>query len=126
MAVHKKSYSLRAAARRKVKPPKVLMTLPSPAGLTAPWPETNRLDRFDEFGKHVRLRDRNIVSSQHEFQFRGEGREALYGSNVGIEIGFPGGRKPDGGGIIRVAGEEQSILAGREDRWRSGVWTGCG
>ncbi len=71
---------------------------------------TNRLDRFDEFGKHVRFRDRNIVSAQHEFQFRGERREALYGSNVGIESGFRA-EEPDGSGIVRVAGKKQSVFA---------------
>src|SRR6202521_3642725 len=71
---------------------------------------SHRLDRFDESREHRRLRDGDIVRSQNQFQLRGERRESRYGSNVGIEIGFRA-EEPDGGGIVRVAREEQAVGA---------------
>ncbi len=38
-------------------------------GLDGALAGARRLDRFDKFRKHIRLRDRDIVGSQHEFQF---------------------------------------------------------
>src|SRR4029077_9911128 len=71
---------------------------------------THCLDRVDESREHRRLCDGDIVRSQNQFQLRGERREALHGSNIGVEIGFRA-EEPDGGGIIRVAGEEQAVGA---------------
>src|SRR5713101_9665751 len=67
-------------------------------------------DSVDEFRKHIGLRDGDIVRSQNQYQLRGQRRESLYGSNVGIEIGFRA-NEPDGSWIVRVAGEEQAVGA---------------
>src|SRR6267143_1255972 len=69
---------------------------------------SHRQDSVDESREHGRLRDGDIVCSQDQFQLRGERRESLYGSNVGIEIGLRP-KEPDGSGIVRVAGEEQAV-----------------
>src|SRR6266513_5632585 len=68
------------------------------------------LDGVDESREHRRLRDRDIMRSQNQFQLRGERRESLYGSNVGIEIGLRP-KEPDRGGIVRVARKKQSVFA---------------
>src|SRR6267378_1364557 len=84
----------------------------------------NRLDRFDEFRKHIRLRDGNVARAQHEFQFRREFGEAFHGGDVGIEIGFRA-KQPDRARVVRVAREEQSIAA-IEQRDRVGRVAGRG
>src|SRR6266513_3156756 len=71
---------------------------------------SHRLDGVDESREHRRLRDGDIVRSQNQFQLRGQRRETLYGSNVGIEIGLRP-KEPDRGGIVRVARKKQSVFA---------------
>src|SRR5260370_22416471 len=70
----------------------------------------NRLDRVGEPGKHVRLRDGNIVRSENQFQLRGERRQALYRIDVGVEIGLRA-IEPDRSGIIHVARGKKTVGA---------------
>src|SRR5882762_3861458 len=73
-------------------------------GLDGALAGAHRLNRFDEFRKHLRLCDRDIVGSQHEFQFWREFREAFYGGDVSIEIGFRA-KQPDRTRVVSVARE---------------------
>src|SRR5229473_2415000 len=77
-------------------------------GLDAALAGSHRLDRGDEFRKHVGLRDGNVVCAQHEFQFRCKRSNSFHGVDVSIEIGFRA-VQPDRARIVGVAGEEQSV-----------------
>src|SRR5213594_2224111 len=70
----------------------------------------NRLDGVGKPGKHVGLRDGDIVRSENQFQLRRERRQALYRIDVGVEIGLRT-VEPDRGGIIRVAREKKAVGA---------------
>ena len=50
------------------------------------------------------------MSTEDELDVRSERREALYGCDIFIEIGFRP-KEPDGRGIICIAGEEQAVGA---------------
>jgi len=71
---------------------------------------TDRLDGRYQARKDRRIGDGNIVRPEDDIHLRLQGGDALDGSDVSIEIGL-GSIKPDGRGIVGVAGEEQSVRA---------------
>src|SRR5437762_13676507 len=92
--------------KKKSEPSKTVDDFAFPRRLDDALAGSHRLDGVDESREHRRLRDGDIVRSQNQFQLRGQRRETLYGSNVGIEIGLRP-KEPDRGGIVRVARSEE-------------------
>ena len=70
----------------------------------------NGFNRGDQSRQHRGLREGHIVFAQDELELRSQRGEALYRSDVVIEIGLRT-IEPDGRGIVGVAGEEQAVGA---------------
>ena len=71
-----------------------------------------------KFGEDGRLRYRNVVRAENEFELGFERGDFLDGGDVGVEVGFRA-IQPDGSGIVGVAGEEEAVFAVEQ---ADGVW----
>jgi len=60
---------LAGSGEKKSKAVKIVGGLTFSCGPDGALAGPNCLDRFNEFRKHIRLRNRNVVRAQHEFQF---------------------------------------------------------
>ena len=67
-------------------------------------------NRGNQSRQHRGLREGHVVRAEDELKLRGQSGEALYRSDVVIEIGL-WTIKPDRRGIVCVAGEEQAVGA---------------
>src|SRR5882724_1693883 len=68
------------------------------------------LNRIEESWEDRGLRYGNVVRTEHEFELGFERGDFLDRSDVSVEVGFRA-IKPDGSGIVGVAGEEQAVVA---------------